>query len=394
MDDNHYEQMSRQDRLVAEERMNIRDRSIARNQGAFLEDDDFLDEQLPVRRRRRDEFNMDDIGDQDEVQPLDQDELADVRGPLSDYVLMEAPSRTIRNEFHRFLTSFVSENGESVYGERIRQMCQSESKSLPVDYAHLCATNATIAFFLTNAPQQILPIFDEVAMEVVLSGFELYDKIHDSIHVRIANLPAVEQLRDLRFIHLNTLVRVAGVVTRRSAKYPQLRYVKYKCMPCGAHIGPFYQDYEREIKVNKCVNCQKRGPFDLISEETVYRDYQRLTLQESPGSVPAGRLPRQRDIILLSDLVDTARPGEEIEVTGVYLNIFDVNLNVTDGFPVFRTIIEANHITKRSDQYSSFRLTEDDKRQIRALSRDDRIRKRVLKINSDYQKHCSFHLWT
>ena len=250
---------------------------------------------------------------------------------------------------------------------------------MPVDYAHLCATNATIAFFLTNAPQQILPIFDEVAMEVVLSGFELYDKIHDSIHVRIANLPAVEQLRDLRFIHLNTLVRVAGVVTRRSAKYPQLRYVKYKCLPCGAHIGPFYQDYEREIKVNKCVNCQKRGPFELISEETVYRDYQRLTLQESPGSVPAGRLPRQRDVIMLSDLVDSARPGEEIEVTGVYLNIFDANLNVTDGFPVFRTIIEANHITKRSDQYSSFRLTEDDKRQIRALSRDERIRKRIIK---------------
>lgn len=118
--------MSRRDRLVAEERMNMRDRSMARGNGAFIDgDDDFLDEQLPVRRRRRDAFGLDDIDQQpDEVQPLDQDELADVRGPLSDYVLMEAPSRTIRNEFHRFLTSFVSETGESVYGERIRQMCQ------------------------------------------------------------------------------------------------------------------------------------------------------------------------------------------------------------------------------------------------------------------------------
>ena len=69
---------------------------------------------------------------------------------------------------------------------------------MEIDYSHLCAANATIAFFLTNAPEQILPIFDEVAMEVVLSGFEYYEKIHSEIHVRVSNLPAVEQIRDLR----------------------------------------------------------------------------------------------------------------------------------------------------------------------------------------------------
>ena len=37
-----------------------------------------------------------------------------------------------------------------------------------------------------------------------------------------------------------------------------------------------------------------------------------MTLQESPGSVPAGRLPRHREVILLCDLIDTAKPGEEI----------------------------------------------------------------------------------
>jgi DNA replicative helicase MCM subunit Mcm2 (Cdc46/Mcm family) len=37
-----------------------------------------------------------------------------------------------------------------------------------------------------------------------------------------------------------------------------------------------------------------------------------MTLQESPGSVPAGRLPRHREVILLWDLIDSAKPGEEI----------------------------------------------------------------------------------
>ena len=58
--------------------------------------------------------------------------------------------------------------------------------------------------------------------------------------------------------------------------------------------------------------------------ETVYRNYQKVTLQESPGSVPAGRLPRSKEVILLHDLVDSVRPGEEVIVTGVHLERDDV----------------------------------------------------------------------
>jgi len=50
--------------------------------------------------------------------------------------------------------------------------------------------------------------------------------------------------------------------------------------------------------------------------QTIYRNYQKLTLQESPGSVPAGRLPRHKEVIMLHDLIDCARPGEQIEITG------------------------------------------------------------------------------
>lgn len=46
--------------------------------------------------------------------------------------------------------------------------------------------------------------------------------------------------------------------------------------------------------------------------QTIYRNYQKLTIQESPGTVPAGRLPRHKEVILLNDLIDCARPGEEI----------------------------------------------------------------------------------
>jgi DNA replication licensing factor MCM2 len=292
---------------------------------------------------------------------------------------MEGPRRVIQREFRHFLTSFVDEHGNSVYGERIRSMCESNGESLEVSFQHLQQSKAILAYYVSVAPLEVLKIFDIVALEVVLSLFEEYDRIKSEIHVRITDLSVVDSLRDLRQSDLNTLVRVSGVVTRRSAVFPQLKYVKYDCVKCGALLGPFYQDATAEIRIGNCPSCQSKGPFLVNSEQTVYRNFQRLTLQEDPGSVPAGRLPRHKEVVLLWDLIDSARPGEQIEVTGIYRNNFDVSLNTKNGFPVFSTIIEANHISKRGDLFASYRLTEDDLREIRQLSRDDRIVERIVK---------------
>jgi DNA replication licensing factor MCM2 len=62
-------------------------------------------------------------------------------------------------------------------------------------------------------------------------------------------------------------------------------------------------------------------------EKTLYKNYQRITIQESPGKVPPGRLPRSKDAILLGDLCDLCKPGDEIELTGVYTNNYDGSLN-------------------------------------------------------------------
>lgn len=225
----------------------------------------------------------------------------------------------------------------------------------------------------------MLEMFDTVALEVILIFYPSYERIHNEIHVRITDLPTNMTLRDLRQGNLNCLVRVSGVVTRRSGVFPQLKYVKFDCGKCGAVLGPFFQDTTKELKVSFCSACESRGPFTVNSEQTVYRNYQKMTLQESPGSVPAGRLPRHREVILLWDLIDVAKPGEEVEVTGIYRNNFDISLNTKNGFPVFSTVIEANHINKKEDLFAAFRLTEEDERMIRNMAKDDRISKRIIK---------------
>lgn len=62
-------------------------------------------------------------------------------------------------------------------------------------------------------------------------------------------------------------------------------------------------------------------------EQTVYRNYQKVTIQESPGRIPAGRIPRSKECVLLADLCDRCKPGDEVDLTGIYTNNYDGSLN-------------------------------------------------------------------
>jgi DNA replication licensing factor MCM2 len=57
-------------------------------------------------------------------------------------------------------------------------------------------------------------------------------------------------------------------------------------------------------------------------------------------------------------------------------------LNTKNGFPVFATVIEANHINKRDDQFAAFHLTEDDQKHILQLAQDPSISARVKETDA------------
>ncbi|KAK7692874.1 MCM DNA helicase complex subunit [Cerrena zonata] len=396
-DEQDLEEMTAAQRRAAEAKMERRDR-MSRRGGrraarrslypGFMESDeeddlniggDLLSNMKRRTRRQYDERkDMDDMDGQDDEIPLEQ--LSDIKAKsIVEWIANERVRRSIIRHFRQFLMTYVDDHGSSVYGQRIRTLGENNSESLEVSYLHLAMSKPILAYFLTNSPAAMLTIFDEVALSAILVYYPNYERIHSEVHVRITDLPLSSSLRDLRRSNLNNLVRINGVVTRRTGVFPQLKYVKFDCRKCGAVLGPFYQDSTKEVRISYCPNCESKGPFDVNSQQTVYRNYQKMTLQESPGSVPPGRLPRHREVILLWDLIDSAKPGEEVEVTGIYRNNFDASLNAKNGFPVFSTIIEANHVNKKEDQFAAFRLTEEDEKEIRQLARDERIRKRIIK---------------
>ncbi|QPG73425.1 MCM DNA helicase complex subunit [Brettanomyces nanus] len=409
IDDNKYAALPESERRRVDEMLTARDK--LRKKRAGGEGDLDLDEGegaddgprdeygLPIqRRRRRHRYDEDPESYFDDVDPLTEelslDALSEVKASsILEWITMPNVTRSIARELKSFLLEYTDEYGRSVYGSRIKTLGEMNSESLEVSYMHILQSKAVLALFLTSCPEEMLKIFDVVAMEATALHYPDYGQIHSEIHVRIADFPSINQLRELRESHLNSLVRITGVVTRRTGVFPQLKYVKFDCLKCGAVLGPYFQDSNQEVRVSYCTNCQSRGPFRLNSEKTVYRNYQRITLQESPSSVPPGRIPRHKEAILLWDLVDSAKPGEEIEVTGIYKNSYDGTLNAKNGFPVFATVIEANSVKKRegaakgatdaasalgSSSLSPFQWTEDEEKQIIKLSKERGIVDKII----------------
>lgn len=403
-DTGDYEEMDAATRRRIDEQLNRRD-AILNNanrsrRGAFLDDDDDDDEEedsmgqfgLPIQRRRRRQHqdeDQDDMMDDVEIDPFNEElsleSLSDVKAPsITEWILQPAVSRSIARELKLFFLEYTDANGDSVYGNKMRTLGEVNAESLEVSYKDLADSKAILALFLATSPEEMLKIFDIVAMEAVELHYPNYSQIHQEVHVRITDFPNYLNLRDLRESNLNQLVKVSGVVTRRTGVFPQLKYIKFDCLKCGVVLGPYVQDSNTEVKISFCTNCQSKGPFKMNSEKTLYRNYQRITLQEAPGTVPAGRLPRHREVILLSDLVDVAKPGEDIEVTGVYKNNYDGNLNAKNGFPVFATILEANSIRRKESRafMGSNNLTdmwtEEEIREFRKLSHERGIIDKII----------------
>lgn len=88
------------------------------------------------------------------------------------------------------------------------------------------------------------------------------------------------------------------------------------------------------------------GPFRIDSEMTIYNNHQKIFVQESPSQVPPGRIPRNIEAILVGDNINKCKPGDEVELIGIFTSLFDYINNIKQGFPLFKTFFEVNYLKK------------------------------------------------
>ncbi|OOQ87082.1 DNA replication licensing factor mcm3 [Penicillium brasilianum] len=234
-------------------------------------------------------------------------------------------------------------------------------RRLTVSLDEIRAHNRELSDGLCISPFDYSQAFDHALKEVVkrLPNRPEKEKL-DEVNYYCAYVGAFGDFscnpRTLGSSHLNRMVSLEGIVTKCSLVRPKVIQSVHYSEKKDRFLSRKYRDQTMTASGATSLNVYPQEDEDknpLITEYgySTYMDHQSISIQEMPERAPAGQLPRSVDVILDDDLVDKAKPGDRIQLVGIYRTLG--NRNASSGSSTFRTIIMANNIIQLSSKGGS-----------------------------------------
>ena len=286
-----------------------------------------------------------------------------------------------------FLVQFKDKTGSFTYVEQIDQMMPKISKYIIIDYNDLVG-NFDIESKFNENPDEILNAFARAIKEILQERFPKYaEKIKDEIRARIINYPVQRSLRQINAEVIGKVTSVSGMVVRSSEVKPLAKELIYVCPDHHVTQRFLLQGMSVNVPV-KCdtPNCQHKD-LEIKPESSTFIDFQILRLQELPEDLPPGQLPHYIDITIKQDLVDNARPGDRIILTGIVRIEQEPIVGVSRASSgLYRLRIDGNNIeflagrsgVKASRRTEREEVSPEEEKAIKALARDPSIDQRLI----------------
>jgi len=224
-------------------------------------------------------------------------------------------------------------------------MMPKSARYIVVDYNDLVSHPQIESKFNEN-PDEILAAFTRAIKEILQERFPQYaTKIKEEIRARIVNYPVQRSLRQINAEIINKMTSVSGMVVRSSEVKPLAKEITYKC----SNDHEFHITLEKGMTVPSLYRCGidpkcTSKDFTIQPDKSRFIDFQIARLQELPEDLPPGQLPHYVDVTIKQDLVDNARPGDRIILTGIVRieQEYFVGARSTSG--LYRLRIDGNNI--------------------------------------------------
>ncbi|EJU00977.1 ATP dependent DNA helicase [Dacryopinax primogenitus] len=285
----------------------------------------------------------------------------------------------LRDRTRVFSEFLADERSHWRYKDEIVQLLRHDGRRLIVNVDDLREYNREFADGILNEPNDFLPAFEQALVDIVqtVRDPQKHKTEEKDYHIGLRGSFGDHHCnpRTLRALHLGRLISLEGIVTRCSLVRPKMLKSIHYCEQTQAFHWREYRDATMTgtLPPTSSITPQtdeQGNPLQIEFGLSTFRDHQRISIQEMPERAPAGQLPRSVDVILDDDLVDKCKPGDRIQLVGVYRSLGG------GGSGGFRTLILANNIVPLSSKLSggpaSTPLTDDDIRHIHQLRRDEK----------------------
>lgn len=221
-----------------------------------------------------------------------------------------------------------------------------------VNANHIYGYDPDLYYKLVCYPAEIISLFDRIVNEIFREHFvpaHLAPTFDKSILTTYINLRRTTHIREINYQEINRLISIKGLVIRASDIYPEMKLPFFKCVVCK-HLVPEVIDRGRIKEPVVCGKCGGKNTFDLAHNLCSFTDKQFVKLQEMQSSVPEGGLPAHVNLIVYDDLVDCCRPGDAVEIVGIFRALpTRVHRHQTLLHSTFRSYVDVVSITCLQD---------------------------------------------
>ncbi|KAH7104733.1 MCM-domain-containing protein [Auriculariales sp. MPI-PUGE-AT-0066] len=299
---------------------------------------------------------------------------------------MDAPQEldTLLNERARLMTEFLrSSNYKDQYAAAIEKMLRDGQTRLIVNLDDLRDHERSFTDNILRNPTDYLPACDQGLSEALRMQLETDAATKYNIQGKVFNVGFSGSFGDhhvsprtLKAAHLSKMVSLEAIVTRCSLVRPKMVRSVHYCPAKNSFTSRPYRDGTTSSHLPPTSSIvpqqdEEGNPLQMEYGLSTFRDHQRISIQEMPERSPAGQLPRSIDVILDDDLVDRCKPGDRIQLVGVFRSIGG------GGSGNFKTVVLANNIvllsSKAGGGIAQSELTPQDIHSINVLSKRSNI---------------------
>ncbi len=281
--------------------------------------------------------------------------------------MAQLTTRKLSELFEDFLKTHQDKSKTYKYRERISQLIAAGGRSVVVDYDDLIHFNEDLCDQLLQDPDRALQEFRKAAYETMSAENAPYaDKVKRYVQVRIRGITDRVALRKVDTSYLDKMIAFSGMVVRTSELRPLLEDGAFVCP--NEHVTMVAQDGVMIKRPVKCESCSESRSLELDQKKSRFIDSQSMRVQELPEELPPGQLPRFFEVDLEGDVVNTARPGDRVILTGVVR----AEPDMTPGQArtrTFRSKVESNYIEILGKEPGQIQISKEDEILIRNVAR-------------------------
>ena len=239
-----------------------------------------------------------------------------------------------------------------------------EEKSVVVDYNELEMFDPDSADLLIEKPDETL----EAATKSIVNIDP--QRKNAKLNVRFKNVRNNIPLRFLRSEFIGKFIAVDGIVRKTDEIHPRIMSAVFECRSCMR----MHEVEQKSNIIHEPAVCQECGgrSFRLVQDESRYMDTQTVKLQEPLENLSGGDQPRQINIILEDDLVDTLAPGDKVRITGTLKTQRDERTKR------FNNFIYGNYIEPLEQEFEELHIDEEDEEKIIELAKSPDIYQKII----------------